>query len=66
MAKLTKCDRCGTLMPGDNSYTVELTSPYPWELNNVYKRDLCVQCATDFRNFMDNEDVARRYRVKED
>lgn len=63
MARVMLCDRCGVLGPGDASYTVTMNSPYPWE-HNTNCHDLCIKCAADFREFMENKHTIPRINLK--
>lgn len=64
MAKIVRCDRCGTLEPENSGYDITLE---PQSIMGLFDGpmtcDLCCTCAADFKAFMKNEDVSRRYNV---
>lgn len=65
MARIAKCDRCGVMMP-NVPYTARLKCEYiPYPIETDVEADLCVTCAASLKAFFKNEDVNRRYRLKE-
>lgn len=64
MAKIVRCDRCGALEPENSGYDISLEPQQIVALfSGAVEGDLCCKCAADFKAFMKNEDVPRRYNV---
>lgn len=64
MAKIVRCDRCGALEPENSGYDISLKPQTIMTLlGGSVEGDLCYKCAADFKAFMRNEDVPRRYNV---
>lgn len=68
MSKIVRCDRCGGFEPMDGSYDITLAPQYTVSFvdNNAIQGDLCCKCAADFKAFMKNENVMRRYVHKKE
>ena len=68
MAKVVKCDRCGTLEPEASGYDISLCPQYTTSFvdGETITGDLCHKCAADFKAFMRNEDVRRNYRISKE
>lgn len=66
MAKIVRCDRCGAFESEDCGYDISL-EPQKLVISYITSGSmagyLCCKCAADFKAFMRNEDVSRRYNV---